>query len=156
MAVCISVFSAVKKPAHTAEIRRNGSPRGSVAGNGPGFPAHAQAARGLNRSPLTDVAVREFWPPIQTPGGCCMGLRKFTETRPISTGTGQAAASAAGLCVCCVQKHSAMDIIDIVASRHLAAICCRKHRYQMRSHVTTIRYDHCTVGHDTMRYDAIS
>ena len=76
MAVCISVFSAVKNPAHTAEIRRNGSPRGSVAGNGPGFPAHAQAARGLNRSPLasTDVAVRAFWPPIQIPGGCCMGF----------------------------------------------------------------------------------
>ena len=119
-------------------------------------PRRDEAARGLNRSPLTGVSVRVSWPPIRTPGGCCMGLRKFTETRPISTGTGQAAASAAGLCVCCVQKHSAMDIIDIVASRHLAAICCRKHRYQMRCHVTTIRYDHCTVGHDTMRYDAIS
>jgi hypothetical protein len=42
-----SGISAAKKPARTAEIRRGGIPRGSGTGNGPGFPAHAQAARGL-------------------------------------------------------------------------------------------------------------
>ena len=42
-----SGISAAKKPARTAEIRRGGIPRGSITGNGPGFPAHAQAARGL-------------------------------------------------------------------------------------------------------------
>ena len=41
-----SGISAAKKPARTAEIPR-GIPLGSIAGNGPGFPAHAQAARGL-------------------------------------------------------------------------------------------------------------
>ena len=42
-----SGISAAQKPARTAEIRRGGIPRGSITGNGPGFPAHAQAAREL-------------------------------------------------------------------------------------------------------------
>ena len=42
-----SGISAAQKPARTAEIRRGGIPRGSIIGNCPGFPAHAQAARGL-------------------------------------------------------------------------------------------------------------
>ena len=44
--------------------------------------------------------------------GITGNFRQCTETHPISTGIGQAAASAARLCVCCtcVQKHSAIDI----------------------------------------------
>ena len=40
-------FPQLKSRRTPAEIRQNGRPRGSAAGDGPGFPAHAQAARGL-------------------------------------------------------------------------------------------------------------